>query len=147
MVEPDVAKIKGATNSQFSLDDKEAFSNPTQQCNKGVADGMAQLTIYHQNIHGLKTKINEFILKLTEVKPHIICLSEHHLKLNELNITHLPMYKLGPNYCRITLKCGGVCIYAHNELEFTNISLLNHCKEQDLEVAALKLKFHKKKLL
>jgi hypothetical protein len=45
MVDPDVDKIKGATNPQFSLDDKEAFSNHTQQCNKGVADGIAQLTI------------------------------------------------------------------------------------------------------
>jgi hypothetical protein len=67
----------------------------------------------------LKNKINEFVLTKTEVKPHIISPSERHLKPNELNITHIPMYKLGPIYCRITLKCDGVCIYVHNEADFT----------------------------
>ena len=94
----------------------------------------------------MKSKINEFILTLTEVKPHLICLSENHLKHTELDIPHIPMYKLRANYCRSTLKCGGMCIYTHTEVDFTNINLSDYCKEQDLETAALKFKFNKKLL-
>ena len=32
--------------------------------------------IYQQNIHGHKVKINEFMLSLDDVKPHLICLTE-----------------------------------------------------------------------
>jgi hypothetical protein len=78
------------------LDDKEAFSNFAQHRNKWVADGKSQLTIYHQNMQDLKNKINDFVLTKTEIYPHIICLSEHHLKPNEKSITHIPMYNWNP---------------------------------------------------
>ena len=51
--------------------------------------------IYHQNIQGLNGKVNEFILSLLPEVPHLICLSEHHLKYDEINATHIPAYKLG----------------------------------------------------
>jgi hypothetical protein len=70
-----------------------------------------RLSIYHQNIRGLKGKIDEFLLSLTAEAPHLICLTEHHLKEHELANTHIPNYKLGSNYCRRNLKQGGVCIY------------------------------------
>ena len=43
--------------------------------------------IYHQNIRGLKGKINEFMLSLPAEAPHLICFAEHHLKDYELNST------------------------------------------------------------
>ena len=33
-------------------------------------------------------------------------------------------------------------IYIHDENEYTNIYLTDYCKEQDLEIAALKFKFN-----
>jgi hypothetical protein len=63
-----------------------------------------RLSIYHQNIRGLKVKISEFLLTLPTEKPHLICLTEHHLKDFELANTHGPDYKLGNNYCRMKLK-------------------------------------------
>jgi hypothetical protein len=38
------------------------------------------LTIYHQNIRGIINKTKELLLSFTSELPHIICLSEHHLK-------------------------------------------------------------------
>jgi len=78
--------------------------------------------IYHQNIRGLKRKINEFLLS------HLICFSEHHLKDYELVNTHIPKYKLGANYCRKSLKQGGICIYVHESLKCTNIDLPKYNK-------------------
>jgi hypothetical protein len=60
--------------------------------------------IYHQNIRGLKGKLNEFMLSLPAEAHHLICFTELHLKDYELNNTHIPKYKLGTNYCRKNLK-------------------------------------------
>ncbi len=79
MGDSDVTKFSKTTNLQLLLDDKATFPSYIQQHDPYHAVEKTQLTIYHQNIHGLKCKINEFILTLTEVKPHLIFLSEHHL--------------------------------------------------------------------
>jgi hypothetical protein len=96
------------------------------------------LTILHQNIRGLSGKINEFIIPMSEIKPHLICFSEHRIKDMELNSLYIPSYKLGATYSRNTLKWGGVCIYINESIEYSNINLNHYCKEQDLEVTALK---------
>jgi hypothetical protein len=101
--------------------------------------------IYHQNIRGLKGKINEFILSLLAEAPHLICFTDNHLKDYELNNMHIPKYKLGANYCRKNLKEGGVCIYVHETLKFTNISLPKYSKEKDIEIAAIQLNIQKKR--
>ena len=87
--------------------------------------------IYHQNIQDLNGKVNEFILSLLPEVPHLICLSEHHLKYDEINATHIPAYKLGATYCRTSLKCGGVCIYTNETIKATHINIQQHNKEQD----------------
>jgi hypothetical protein len=59
----------------------------------------------------IKGKINEFMLQLLTEAPHLICLTEHHLKDYEIDVTPISNYKLGAKYCREKLKNGGVCIY------------------------------------
>ena len=96
----DVANPSDSSNSQLVLDDpthskfwnfndllrlKEPNYNVTKSVHKnlhdkGTAEEKIKLSIYHQNIQGLKNKISEFIITLTEVKPHLICLSEHGTK-------------------------------------------------------------------
>jgi hypothetical protein len=58
----------------------------------------------------------------------------------------MPDYNLVAKYCR-SLKCGGVCIFIHENIKFTNINLGKHCKEQNLEIAAVKLEFSKRNLI
>jgi len=60
--------------------------------------------IYHQNIRGLKHKINEFILSFLAEAPHLICLTERHLKNYEIDATPISKYKLGAKYCGKELK-------------------------------------------
>jgi hypothetical protein len=103
--------------------------------------------IYHQNIRGLKGKINEFMLPLHTEVPHLICLTEHHLKNYEIDVTTIPKYKLGANYCRKELKNGGVCIYILETLKFLNIDLQKHCNEQDIEIAAVQIRIYKKNVI
>jgi exonuclease III len=103
--------------------------------------------MYHQNIRGLKGKVSEFLLSLPAEAPLLICFTEHHLKEYELANTHIPKYKLGANYCRKNLKQGGVCIYVCESIKFSNINLLKHNKEQDIEIAAIQLNIQKRKII
>ena len=105
-----------------------------------------KLTIMHQNIRGLRNKIQEFIISISEIKPHIICFSEHHIKDMELDNPYIPSYKLGATYSRNILKCGGTCIYINENIQHCNINLHPYCKEQDL-VTALKFKFNNRKFI
>ena len=103
------------------------------------------LTIYHQNICGIKNKINELIVSILEIKPHIICFTEHHLCDTDLNssfLPYIPNYKLAAIYSRTILKGGSVCIYVLDSFDYTHVDLHKHCKEQDLEIVAIKIKWH-----
>ena len=87
------------------------------------------------------------MLPLLTEAPHLICLTEHYLKNYEIDATPISNYKLGAKYCRNKLKNGGVCIYIQEALKFTNTNLQKHCKEQDIEIAALQLKLNKKNIV
>jgi exonuclease III len=77
----------------------------------------------------------------------LIYFTEHYLKDYELVNSHIPKYKLGANYWRKNLKQGGVCIYVHGSLKFTNINLLKYSKEQDIEIAAIQLNIQRGKVI
>jgi len=87
------------------------------------------------------------MLSLLTEAPHLICLTEQHLKNYKTDATPICNYKLGAKYCRNKLKTASVCIYIQEALKFTNISLQKHCKEQDIEITAVQLKLHKKNVI
>ena len=71
-----------------------------------------------------------------------MCLTKHHLKDLQLEKVHIENYKSGVHYCRqLHIKKGGVAIFVHNSLGFSNTGIDHHCKEQDIEICALKLSF------
>ena len=47
--------------------------------------GSNSVTIFHQNICGLRRKTDELISSVFPDFPHILCFSEHHLKKLELD--------------------------------------------------------------
>jgi hypothetical protein len=61
-----------------------------------------------------------------------------------LTLSPISKYKLGAYYCRNELKNGGVCIYILETLKFLNIDLQKHCKEQDIEIAAIQISLNRK---
>jgi len=56
------------------------------------------ITIFHQNICGLKGKTDELISSMSPDFPHILCFSEHHLKKTELDQINIDGYRLGAAY-------------------------------------------------
>ena len=62
-------------------------------------------------------------------------------KVLTIGKVHTENYNLGAHYCRQLHEEGGVAIFVHNSLRFSNIDIAQHCKEQDIEIRALKLSF------
>ena len=64
---------------------------------------MTVLRIYHQNICGLGSKTNDLLMSLYPKSPHILCLTEHHLR--QYQIQHITMddYILGAEFSRRSL--------------------------------------------
>jgi len=42
-------------------------------------------------------------------------------------------------YCRQLYERGGVAIFVHNSLYFSNTDIVKHCEEQDIEICTVKL--------
>ena len=97
-------------------------------------------TIYHQNICGLKGNTDELISSMSPNFPHILYLSEHHLKHSELDQINTEGFKLCTAYCRPTMKRGGVCIFIQKGFEYFKIDVNKYCKDQDIEICMLNLK-------
>jgi len=81
--------------------------------------------IFHQNIRGLKSKVDELSNSLSPDYPHIMCLTEHHLKDYETDNLPTEHFKLQSNFCRHEFKNGGVCIFVHEDLNFSPFHLIN----------------------
>ena len=95
--------------------------------------------IRHQNIRGLANKTDEFLISLSPNIPHVLCLTEHHLRIEEINNVYLDQYTLGAYFCRQTYKQGGVSIYVSEEIQYNTINLDQYIKEKYYEACALKL--------
>jgi exonuclease III len=93
------------------------------------------LKILHQNVRGLSHKTDEFLISLLPNLPQILCLTEHHLRTEEIAKTNPDQYTLGAQFWRQRHKQGGVCIYVSN-----NINLEQYIIEKDLEICALKIR-------
>jgi hypothetical protein len=90
--------------------------------------------IYHQNIRSLRKKLHELIGHLHPILPHVICLTEHHLNILEKTYVNIEGYTIGAQFCMVTYEKGGVIIYVHNSLQYTNIDLSEYCKEKYIEI-------------
>jgi len=95
--------------------------------------------IYHQNIWGISKKTDELLISLCCNRPQIVCLTEHHHKVEEIHNISLDHYKLGTFFCRKKYNYGGACIYVSKFLKFSTINLEKYDKEKDFEICALKL--------
>jgi len=103
--------------------------------------------ILHQNIHGLLNKTDELLIPLSEISPQVICLTEHHLRLNELNNINFSPYMLGAHFCRQLYKQGGTAIFVLNNIQFHTIDLGHFNKDKDLEVCALRISLIKENII
>jgi hypothetical protein len=96
--------------------------------------------LLHQNRRGITNKTDEFLISLSPKIPQIVCLTEHHLKSEQIGNLILGQHTLGAAFCRQTNRQGGSCTYVSKDIEFNTINLEQHKKEKGLEVCALKIR-------
>jgi hypothetical protein len=108
-------------------------------CNKRKSTN--SITIYHQNIQSITNNSDELSknLQMNHIRPHLIFLTEHHLKESEITKFSLDGYKLASSLCRRESLGGGVCILISDNIIFQTIDLKQFCHEKTLEICAVKL--------
>ena len=70
------------------MDTTYKYFHKVNQINKGTI----YFKIYHQNIRGLGKKACELLCHLHPNFPHVLYLTEHHLKYLQLNNVHIENY-------------------------------------------------------
>jgi hypothetical protein len=98
------------------------------------------VSIYHQNIYELKNKTTDLIYFIYPKLPSVMCITEHHLKLKQLQLTHLDYYNLGAYYCRQYIKMGGGSIFVQKEIKFSNMEVVEILYCPAFEACAIKIK-------
>lgn len=106
-----------------SNNDRWIFMVDNNQILNQLSKDIYSLAIFHQNIRGLRSKTFQLISSMFPNLPHILCFSEHHLKQFKLDHFNIDNYELGTSYCRKFLGKGGVCIFVHKNLNYSNIKL------------------------
>jgi len=101
--------------------------------NKNYTDtSTVHIEIVHQNIRGLEKKTSELISHLHPDYPHALCLTEHRLKQFQIKNISMEKYNLGAFYCRNQHEKGGVAIYIHKSMQYSNIDTGKYCKEKNI---------------
>jgi hypothetical protein len=98
-----------------------------------------ELRIIHQNIRGLRNKIDELSNSLHPYRPHIVCLTEHHLNSLEAENINMAYYEKGALYCKKNLRMGGVVIFVHNSVSYSCVNMEKLCVERTIEICAIKI--------
>jgi len=119
----------GSSTTNFYSDFK--LKPPSyNKVNSDFKDSSNNLKVYHQNIRSLSGKLSQLSNILYSELPHIICITEHHLKDFEIDMMTIEYYKLGTKFCRHQYKNGGACIFLHKSIDFDSISTHHTCKEK-----------------
>ena len=125
-----VTSIKGSIYKNHTHRTNNSWTNTYQDNN---------LKIFHQNIRGLASKIDELLIALSSYSPHVICLTEHHLRIEEISSACLDQYVLGAHFCRKTYKQGGVAICVPKNIHCTSLNFDQYVSEKGVDICALKL--------
>ena len=90
-----------------------------------------KLIVYHHNPVRLSKKREELsiIIQSNFISPHLICLSEHHMREQEIISLSLS-YRLASSCCRDESSKGGVCILTRNDINFNTTHLKKFCSNK-----------------
>lgn len=113
----------------------------------------SKMVILHQNIRGLFSKQHELsvcfktLLLEQNLDVNVVCLSEHHLKNNCVELINLEGYKLAACYCRSNKEKGGVCIFVRESIKYGKVESKHYCREQDFECCTIELTVQNRNIL
>ena len=80
-------KTKGITQLK-DIHENRKPPNP-QHKRQHIQNSTHDLKVYHQNIRGMKGKLDQLSNFLYSYPPHIVCLTEHHLNDQEIKLNSI----------------------------------------------------------
>jgi hypothetical protein len=92
------------------------------------------LKIIYQNIQYISNKIDQIAVFLQETAPHILAISEHGLKENEILALTIEGYLVGSYNCRKKYKGGGPALYVFNNM--SQVRALDWISKNSIEKTA-----------
>lgn len=96
--------------------------------------------MFHLNVQGLFSKIDDISLFLDENKYDVVCFSEHWMtQVETLFNVNLIGYKLIAHFCRSKRLHGGVCIFVRLDLPCVSIDLGSYSLEMTAEFCAIEI--------
>jgi hypothetical protein len=97
------------------------------------------IKVFHQNICSITNKLDELHIDLqtNPTRPHLICLTDHHLKETKITKFSLDGCKLISSFCREESQGGGVCILISNNIIAQTIDLKNSAMRKYLKYVQL----------
>jgi exonuclease III len=106
------------------------------------------LVIYHQNIRSIKNEKDELAILLNSEgnNPDIVCISEHHLSVNELCTFSMIEYNTATGFSWHVYKNGGVCILVKDNTLCQVLDLSSFSIERIFEACAIRITINKVKL-
>jgi hypothetical protein len=121
---PDETYRKASKNALIKVIHQSRTSN-SKKATLGCLDSDDDhvLRIFHQNICGIGSKTIDLLTSLYPNLPHILCLTEHHLRQFQLQLTTLDSYVLGTEYSRQSVLKGGGSVFLYKNLPFSIINI------------------------
>lgn len=96
------------------------------------------VNVAHVNIQSLTNKINEIEIFTNDKNVDILCISEHWISYNNINLINIPEFKLAAHYARRNHIHGGSVIYARANLNFCKVDVFdNFSLECHIEMCGL----------
>lgn len=107
----------------------------------------SNIKIFHQNVQSLgNKKLNlEAFISEKSCNFDVMCITEHWLGNNELELYNLNNFTLMSKFCRKNKKHGGSCIFVKSTIEsipyteFENLNIEEHFEASMIELPQLKL--------
>lgn len=94
-------------------------------------------SIYHLNVQCIRNKVSDLEVVFKDNSLDCICINEHWLSMDELELCRIAGYKIISGFCRTSMIHGGVCILAKTTMDCEKINLDDCSIEQHGEIAGV----------
>ena len=86
-----------------------------------------EIRILHHNVQSLYNKLLDIKMMLTidNLNANMLCLMEHWLCEDQMNVLNIDQFKLVSKFCRSSSASGGSCIFTKNTLQTKEINYLS----------------------
>ena len=130
-----LSHVNDSSNSIGNKNIESMTFQLSQQGGKAIkcVEDYKVLKIFHQNVCGLASKVNELSALLSPNYPQLMCIKDYHLKEHKINRLSIDNYHLGASYCRKSTTMGENCIFVHKSIKYSTMHVSQLCKDKAIK--------------